>query len=56
MSGTHLLTFWPPGPEDREKVISQSECGIVSGLSSESHLRAAERSSSEYWGEPRLEA
>jgi hypothetical protein len=44
--GTYLFTFWPPGPEDREKVISHRLRGMVSGFRLASHLRAAERSSS----------
>lgn len=43
----YLLTFWPPGPEDRENVISDRLRGTVSGFRSASHLRAAARSSSE---------
>ena len=42
-----LFTFWPPGPEEREKVISDRLRGMVSGFRSASHLRAAARSSSE---------
>jgi hypothetical protein len=42
-----LFTFWPPGPEEREKVISDRWRGMVSGFRSASHLRAAARSSSE---------
>jgi hypothetical protein len=42
----YLFTFWPPGPEDLEKVISHRLRGIVSGFRLASHLRAAERSSS----------
>jgi len=42
----YLFTFWPPGPEDREKVISHRLRGIVSGFRLASHWRAAERSSS----------
>ena len=45
-TGTYLFTFWPPGPEDREKVISHRLRGMVSGFRLASHLRAAERSSS----------
>jgi hypothetical protein len=44
--GSYLFTFCPPGPEDREKVISHRLRGIVSGFRLASHLRAAERSSS----------
>lgn len=46
-AGTYLLTFCPPGPEDRENVISDKLRGMVSGFRSASHLRAAARSSSE---------
>jgi hypothetical protein len=42
----YLFTFWPPGPEDLEKVISHRLRGIVSGFRLASHLRAVERSSS----------
>ena len=52
----HLFTFCPPGPEDRENVISDRLRGIVSGFRAASHLRAAERSSSEYSVGPRFEA
>ena len=54
--GAHLFTFWPPGPEEREKVISPMERGIVSAWRSESHLRAVLSSSSDASGGPRLAA
>jgi hypothetical protein len=43
----YLFTFCPPGPEERENVISDRLRGMVSGFRSASHLRAAIRSSSE---------
>ena len=37
----YLFTFCPPGPEDRLKVSSPMDLGMVSACSWASHLRAA---------------
>jgi hypothetical protein len=41
-----LLTFWPPAPDDLEKLVFEMDTGIVILLRSENHLRAASRSAS----------
>lgn len=56
----YLLTFWPPGPDDRENVVLATDAGIEFLLNFENHWRAASSSSSssttardEYTLEPR---
>ena len=41
----YLLTFWPPGPDERLNVTSHSLFGIESMVKLESQLRAADISS-----------
>lgn len=53
---THLFTFCPPAPDEREKETSQMLRGTVSALRLASHVRAAASSSSLWSGEPRFTA
>ncbi len=40
-NGAYLLTFWPPGPDDLEKLVFARLVGIVFSLKFENHRRAA---------------
>ena len=44
--GAHLLTFWPPGPEDRLNDTSHILRGILSRVKLDSQLRIREMSES----------
>lgn len=52
----HLLTFWPPGPDDLLKEMSPTVLGIVSGFRSRNQVRAAQSSSSSVFGAWRVVA